>query len=208
MLLHLAFFQPKPQAADDLSWREVQSILHAELQRLPEKYRLPLILCCLEGRTRDEAARQLGWTFGTLKGMLDRGRDLLRKRLERRGVTLGAVLATITLTQDAVAAGIAMTTARAALAFAAGQATSLASATSYASSVLISQMAMPSAICQAVYNNVSGYSQSITNFAAISTSTDNVFSDNTAAQLAQQTPSLAGSTSAGYSGTILIGVGA
>jgi protocatechuate 3,4-dioxygenase beta subunit len=85
---------------------------------------------------------------------------------------------------------------------------SLAAATSYASSVLISQMAMPSAVCQAIYNNVSGYSQSITNFAAVSTSTDNVFGDNTAAQLAQQTPSLAGSVSSGYSGTILIGVGA
>ena len=93
----------KPQAADDLSWREVQCILHEELQRLPEKYRLPLIACCLEGHTRDEAARQLGWTFAALKGMLNRGRDLLRKRLERRGVTLAAALATITLTQDTMA---------------------------------------------------------------------------------------------------------
>jgi RNA polymerase sigma factor (sigma-70 family) len=41
------------QAVDDLSWREVQAVLHAELRRLPDKYRLPLILCCLEGRTRD-----------------------------------------------------------------------------------------------------------------------------------------------------------
>jgi protocatechuate 3,4-dioxygenase beta subunit len=85
---------------------------------------------------------------------------------------------------------------------------SLAAATTYRSSVLISQMAMPSSVCQAIYNNVSGYTQSISNFAAISTSTDNVFGDNTAAQLAQQTPSLAGSVSSGYSGTILIGVGA
>jgi hypothetical protein len=74
--------------------------------------------------------------------------------------------------------------------------------------VLISQMAMPAAVCQAIYNGASGYSQSVTNFAAISTSTDNVFGDNTAAQLAQQTPALAGSVSSGYSGTILIGVGA
>jgi protocatechuate 3,4-dioxygenase beta subunit len=85
---------------------------------------------------------------------------------------------------------------------------SLAAATSYASSVLISQMAMPSAICQAVYNNATGYTQSIINFAAVSTSSDNVFADNTAAQLAQQTPALAGSVAAGYTGTILIGVGA
>jgi protocatechuate 3,4-dioxygenase beta subunit len=85
---------------------------------------------------------------------------------------------------------------------------SLAAATSYASSVLISQMAMPAAVCQAIYNSVSGYSQSITNFAAVSTSTDNVFDASTAAQLAQQTPALAGSVSSGYSGTILIGLGA
>jgi hypothetical protein len=69
-------------------------------------------------------------------------------------------------------------------------------------------MALPSAICTAVYNNATGYTQSITNFAAVSTSSDNVFADNTAAQLAQQTPALAGSVSAGYTGTILIGVGA
>ena len=85
---------------------------------------------------------------------------------------------------------------------------SLAAATSYASSVLISQMALPSAICTAVYNNATGYTQSITNFAAVSISSDNVFGDNTAAQIAQQTPALAGSVSAGYTGTILIGVGA
>jgi RNA polymerase sigma factor (sigma-70 family) len=112
----------KQQVIDDLSWREAQCVLHEELRRLPEKYRLPLIACCLEGRSRDEAARQLGWTFGTLKGMLDRGRDLLRKRLERRGITLAAALATMTLTQDTTAATCAAT-AQAALAFAAGMAT-------------------------------------------------------------------------------------
>src|SRR5262249_28531490 len=118
----------KPQAAEDLSWRQVQCVLHEELQRLPEKYRLPLITCCLEGHTRDEAARQLGWTFAALKGMLDRGRELLRKRLERRGVTLAAALATITLTQDTMAASSAAT-AQAALEFMVGQATSKASPT-------------------------------------------------------------------------------
>ena len=85
---------------------------------------------------------------------------------------------------------------------------SLAAATSYASSVLISQMALPSAICTAVYNNATGYTQSITSFAGVSTSSDNVFNSSTAAQLAQQTPALAGSVAAGYTGTILIGVGA
>src|SRR5262249_54997186 len=111
----------KSQTSDDWSWREVQRVLHEELERLPVKYRQALLLCCLEGRTRDEAARQLGWTVGMLKGMLDRGRDLLCRRLERRGVTLAAALATATLTQDATAVSHAAT-ARAALAFASGRA--------------------------------------------------------------------------------------
>jgi len=59
-----------------------------------------------------------------------------------------------------------------------------------------------------VYNNATGYSQSVTNLAAVSLSSDNVFGDNTAAQIAQQTPALTGSVAAGYTGTILIGVGA
>lgn len=89
-------------SADDLSWREVAGALHEELGRLPEQYRLPLILCCLEGRTRDEAARQLGWGVGKLKGMLDRGRRLLRRRLERRGLSLSAALLAGTLGRPAV----------------------------------------------------------------------------------------------------------
>jgi RNA polymerase sigma factor (sigma-70 family) len=134
-------------AADDLSWREVQSVLHEELQRLPHKYRLPLIACCLEGRTRDEAARQLGWTFGAFKGMLDRGRDLLRKRLERRGVTLAAALASITLAQDTTAA-TSMATAQTALAYAARQMTGLASthAVSLAKAALKSTMPLKSTL--------------------------------------------------------------
>jgi len=84
----------------------------------------------------------------------------------------------------------------------------LSSATTYRNSVLISQMAMPLDICQTVYNNATGYSQSVTNLAGVSLSGDNVFGDNTAAQIAQQTPALTGSVAAGYTGTILIGVGA
>ena len=83
----------------------------------------------------------------------------------------------------------------------------LASATSYKNSVLISQMAMPSAICTTVYNSVSGYSQSVSNFSQVSVSSDNVFGDNTSAQIAQQTPSLSGDTTNGFTGTLLIGVG-
>ena len=82
----------KPEPAADLSWREACAILHEELDRLPETSRLPLMLCYLEGLTRDEAAAQLGRTAGSIKKGLERGRELLRKRLVRRGVTLSAGL--------------------------------------------------------------------------------------------------------------------
>jgi RNA polymerase sigma factor (sigma-70 family) len=70
----------------DLSWREACAALHEELDRLPEKFRLPLLLCYLEGKSRDEAARELGWSAGAVKGCLERGRCALRRRLERRGL--------------------------------------------------------------------------------------------------------------------------
>jgi RNA polymerase sigma factor (sigma-70 family) len=61
-----------------------------EIKRLPTKYRLPIILCCLEGLTLREASRQLGWPVGTVSGRLARGRALMQRRLTRRGVTLSA----------------------------------------------------------------------------------------------------------------------
>jgi RNA polymerase sigma factor (sigma-70 family) len=79
-------------SADDLSWREVRAILHAELAALPERFREPLILCYLEGYTQDEAARRLGWAVTTVKGRLQQGRELLRGRLVRKGLDLAALL--------------------------------------------------------------------------------------------------------------------
>jgi RNA polymerase sigma factor (sigma-70 family) len=81
---------PTPPA--DLSWREACDALHAELDRLPDRYRLPLLLCYLEGRTRDEAATALGLSVGTVKGRVRRGLERLRHRLVRRGVSLSAGL--------------------------------------------------------------------------------------------------------------------
>src|SRR5262249_4287339 len=78
--------------AEDTTLWETQQVLESELERLPDKYRAPLLLCCVQGRTRDEAARQLGWTLGVLRGRLDRGRELLRSRLARRGIALSMVL--------------------------------------------------------------------------------------------------------------------
>jgi RNA polymerase sigma factor (sigma-70 family) len=56
---------------DDVSWGEVRAVLDAELAALPEKWRLPLVLCFLEGRTQDEAAAQLGWGPRTLRRRLE-----------------------------------------------------------------------------------------------------------------------------------------
>jgi RNA polymerase sigma factor (sigma-70 family) len=76
----------------DMTLRDLRRVLHEELRRLPDKYRLPLVLCYLEGRSHEEAANQLGWSKGTLRGRLDRGREHLRRRLAARGVALSALL--------------------------------------------------------------------------------------------------------------------
>lgn len=67
--------------AAGLVWREVCQALDEELQRLPERLRSPLLLCYLSGLTRDEAAKQLGWSLGTLKRRLEEGRKALRRRV-------------------------------------------------------------------------------------------------------------------------------
>jgi RNA polymerase sigma factor (sigma-70 family) len=89
----------EPLVADPLTaltLREAQTILNEELARLPEEYRAPLVLCGLEGATRDEAAHQLGWPLLKLKNHLEQARKRLRARLAARGLTLsGAFVASL-----------------------------------------------------------------------------------------------------------------
>lgn len=83
---------------------------------------------------------------------------------------------------------------------------SLANATGGRYASLISQLAMPSAACSTVYSGSSGYSTSVRNFASITLASDNVFGDNTSAQVAQQTPVMSGSVADGYTATAVIGI--
>jgi RNA polymerase sigma factor (sigma-70 family) len=99
---------PKDPAAE-VSWREVQTILDEELQRLPDRYRAPLILCYLECMTRDEAAQQLSLSPGSLHGRLERARDLLRQRLAKRGLTLSAVMSSAAVGESVAQAALAPT---------------------------------------------------------------------------------------------------
>lgn len=97
---------------DDLTVRELREALHEELRQLPEKYRLPLILCYLEGQTQEEAARHLGWPKRRVKDRLQRGRERLRRRLSQRGLAPAAVLGTSLFVVESVSAALVSGTVR------------------------------------------------------------------------------------------------
>jgi RNA polymerase sigma factor (sigma-70 family) len=95
-----------PQHENEAAWAELRPVLHDEINRLPDKYRLPIILSYLEGRTNEEVAGMLSWPVGTVKGRLSRARDLLRARLVRRGLVLSAAFLCSALSHGVVFAEV------------------------------------------------------------------------------------------------------
>jgi RNA polymerase sigma factor (sigma-70 family) len=88
--LVLSLHQPSVEPSQEWVWGELRPILDSEVQRLPDVYRIPFILCYLEGKTNSEIARELGCPRGTVDSRLARARQRLRDRLQRRGVAVAA----------------------------------------------------------------------------------------------------------------------
>ena len=125
---------------------ELRLAMHEALDGLPEKYRAPVVLCYLEGRTHDEAARRLDWPIGSVKGRLARARAILKDRLSRKGVLVpsAAILAGLAgESSAAVPVALRESTIRAASSLAAGK-TLLASGATSASAALLAREAAKS----------------------------------------------------------------
>ncbi len=114
---------------DDITWKDLRVVLDAELSQLPDKWRLPLVLCYLEGQTQDEAAIQLAWSKSTLRRRLEEARNALGHRLRGRGIMLSAALSAALLSDSIVSAAprLVASTVEAALMVAAGETLATAS---------------------------------------------------------------------------------
>jgi RNA polymerase sigma factor (sigma-70 family) len=91
---------------DELLWRDLRPVLDEEVERLPKRLRAPFLLCYFQGKTNEEAARELGCPKGTVLSRLATARERLRARLARRGVTLSAAALLALLSERAGAAAV------------------------------------------------------------------------------------------------------
>ncbi len=116
---------PVPDTVEELAWHELRPVLDEEVNRLPQKYRDVVLCCYLQEKTYTEAAKSLGLAAGTVSSRLARARDILRKRLLRRGLALSSSLLGMLLAQQALSAAVPSAlqtiTTQAALRIAAGQ---------------------------------------------------------------------------------------
>ncbi|HEV3255612.1 MAG TPA: RNA polymerase sigma factor [Gemmataceae bacterium] len=116
---------PEPEAVSQARPDDLLLLLDQELSRLPDKYRVAIVLCDLEGKTRKEAARQLGWPEGSVSSRLARARVMLAKRLTRQGVILSSGSLTVALSANVASASVPTSlvsaTIKAASLYAAGQ---------------------------------------------------------------------------------------
>ncbi|MCI0455873.1 MAG: sigma-70 family RNA polymerase sigma factor [Gemmataceae bacterium] len=129
----------------EAAWREMGRLIEEAVHALPERYRIPILLCYWEGRTNVEAARRLGWATGTLKARLAKARQLLHEGLSARGVTLPVGAAALLLapggeTARALPPSLGAATASALLAGARGEVGSVS-----AGAVALTREALPRA---------------------------------------------------------------
>ncbi len=117
--------QQTPPASPGPSWDDVEEVLNEEVRRLPDSVRAAFVLCVLEGRTLPVAAAELGAKEGTVAWRLSRARQLLQRRLTRRGIELSALLAALAVAESAgraaLPAALAKATVRFGLSVAAGE---------------------------------------------------------------------------------------
>jgi RNA polymerase sigma factor (sigma-70 family) len=123
---------------EEAVWRDLRPILDQEINGLPARYRVPVVLCYLTGQTNAEAARQLGCSRGTIATRLARAREQLRQRLTRRGLGLATGLTAVVLEQrlraEALPRSLEIVTVQAASLFAAGPGTAVGAISARAAS--------------------------------------------------------------------------
>ncbi len=130
------FDPPAPPAADRAVGADLRPILDEEIRRLPEKYRVPVVLCYLEGRTTQEAAQQLGCARGTICSRLSWARQRLRDRLTRRGLAISTAVLVSVLQPRTASAALVSATVQSAVAFSTGQVAARGRAVALAEGVL------------------------------------------------------------------------